>query len=206
MSYSNAGFGLDYSLGKPYGGRWLSKPYGRKFLRPRRPSYAPYGDEALDLSLPLSYGPPPHPTPAPYGSSSLAAMPSTMNSYRNPSPFAPSFASYGLGNSLPPYAAASALMPDLDEAPPLYTGTTYSLTPPKNYKGTTSSNNNNKGPKESPVPVASESPSTSSEDDPSSSSSYKFAASRLIPRIVKAPFKKIYKAFSSRKHRAFSLG
>ena len=177
-------------------------------MRPRRPSYASYGDDALDLSLPLSYGPPPPPsTPAPYGSPSLTAMPSTLTSYRNRSPFAPSFASYGLGNNLPPYASASALIPDLDEAP-LYTGSTYSLTPPKNYRGASSSitSANNKSPKESAAPSVSESSSLSEDDPSSSSSSYKFAASRLIPKIVKAPFKKIYKAFSSRKHRAFGLG
>jgi hypothetical protein len=41
------------------------------------------------------------------------------------------------------------------------------------------------------------------EDSSTTAFTYKTAASRLIPRFVKSPFKSLFKVFSSRKQKSF---
>ena len=96
--------------------------------------------------------------------------------------------------NVPSYAPA--LIPDYPEESPSLTPT-YSLTPPKDYRGV--------GSKQA-VKVETEKDASSDDDSSESSFSYKSAASRLIPRIVKNPFKSLFKAFSSRKQKGWLLG
>ena len=214
QSYSNAGFALDYAEGKPYGGRWLQKPYGKKFAKARKPYST--SSEGYDVSVPLQFGPPPPPEApkppppaylAPYASvpqvsvypeesSSYFGSPVRMpplaaafppKSYRHPS-LTQSFGSYAVTNQdlrLPSTVASSygTLTPEESD---LYVSSLAAAVSPAKSK------------KVKGAVVAGDLAAGLTEE---AESGYKLlpSASKLIPNIVKSPFKKIMKAFSKNK-------
>lgn len=163
-------------------------------------------EAALDLSLPLSYGPPPPPsTDAPLYASSI------LSSSHLPAPIPPAPSAYGTPSgcvSCPlPAAAASNPAPSFgsyglasenEEQLELYRGPQLSLTPPAKFRG--------KGGKgivgSATTPSLETIPATFEEAE--TPAPYKPSASRLIPRIVKAPFsraRKLIKSLSWRNRR-----
>lgn len=216
--YSNAGFALDYAEGKPYGGRWLQKPYGKKFVKPKHPYAGNAG--ALDVTIPLKYGPPPPPeepkSPPPSYLASYASMPQVSiypeeaspypfgaplqsvplsatlpsKSYRNPA-LTQSFGSYGVQNHNLRIPSASSYGTLTSEDSDLYASqlaaAASAVYPSKRKKQ-----------KAAAAVDGSELAAGLQSDD---ETSYKLipSASKLIPNIVKSPFKKIMKAFSKNK-------
>ena len=208
--YSNAGFALDYSEGKPYGGRWLQKPYGKKFVKPKK-TYAGNGD-SFDVTIPLQYGPPPPPEepksapPAPQYLAPYASMPQVSiypeessaypfgapvrspplsatfppKSYRNPS-LTQSLGSYGVQNHNLRIPSASSYGTLTSDESDLYVSSLAAVSPAKRKKQRT--------PVDADLAL------------PEDETAYKLipSASKLIPNIVKSPFKKIMKAFSKNK-------
>lgn len=213
--YPNAGFALDYAEGKPYGGRWLQKPYGKKFAKPKNP-YAGNAD-GFDVTIPLKYGPPPPPEEpkssssasaylAPYASmpqvsiypeeSSLYPFGSPVRSapfsttfpsrsYRNPS-LTQSLGSYGVQNHNLRIPTASSYGTLTSDESDLYASSMVAAAVPTTTKR-----------KKQRTPVDADLASGLPEEG----TSYKLipSASKLIPNIVKSPFKKIMKAFSKNK-------
>jgi len=164
-------------------------------------------EAALDLSLPLSYGPPPPPsTDTPLYASSI------LSSSHLPAPIPPPPSAYGTPSGCVscPLPAATASNPassfgsyglasESEEQLELYRGPQLSLTPPAKFRG-------GKGGKgivgSATTPSLETIPATFEESE--TPPPYKPSSSRLIPRIVKAPFsraRKLIKSLSWRNRR-----
>lgn len=196
----------------------MQKPYGKKFTKAKKQSYAGNAD-AYDVHLPLKYGPPPPPeepkaaSPAPY-LASYASMPQVSvypeepapsvygaplrslpfaatypaKSYRNPSQ-TQSLGSYGVQNHNLRIPAASSYGTLTSEESDLYVSSLAAAA-----AGHASPSKR----KKQRTPVADTDLASGLADD---DSGYKLipSASKLIPNIVKSPLKKIMKAFSKNK-------